>query len=62
MLEVAVFNSPLNLRQLFFSLLRVVMEESPGLLPPLFKFVVVKSFVHHVPECYRRHFYGFKQV
>jgi hypothetical protein len=40
----------------------VVMEESPGLLPPLFKFVVVKGFVHHVPECYRRHFYGFKQV
>ena len=60
--EIAVFDPPLDFRQLFFSLLRVVMKESPGLLPSFLKFVVVKGFSHNAAKSYCRHFYGVIQI
>ena len=61
MLEVAVFDPPLDFRQLFFPLFRVVMEESPGLLPSLLKLIVVKGFIHDTPQGHSRHSNCFKQ-
>ena len=61
MLEIAGFDPPLDLCQLFFPLFRVVMEEGSGLLPPLLKLVVIKGFIHNAAKGHRRHFYGFKQ-